>query len=672
MAGSPGTAYYDVDANAIGLTPVTSTTGVGSDNTAALQAALGTLDTGEDKDILVRFRGGPYYFNGAVDVPCERRCFFDLCGGRLVNLHSTEPIFRLKLQNDNAWYTSCFDLRDGIITGTGGAVGTYNAGSLDPRVFEFRMERLRLSTTKRPVEVTMQYTVNPLISDCKFVGNAGQEGGIYWAPGRVENHGSSMMRINRCHFYQSNTRKYPCLWMSGGRGLEIDSCIFEGALGWHASATPADFERAVGIYLENWGFYQTIIRHNWFEFADYGTRNVDFNVVIKNGTAGNLGVNAPRTVVFEDMDPSYIKIMNAVGSYHPFSVYVERANHSVYRNTHAGITTVGPCRLFVDKAAVDGQALSLDTDANQLLQREWSGQDAGDYYAATRYEPAAEPLYVYAGGGAGNDGSGVTAGNVTLYPHKHPVYGPCVAMRGYGYGLTIPAGRRMDGVRTLHCRVRVAAPNHVLMGGSAPGLWAQIQAWGNVAGLRMVKAGYDPTYLAFGTDQRAGDGSSGFVLGDWYSTYPGGTYITPSSPWLLFYGLSASYNRPFPLVPQHPLIPVRFLERSAGAGPPAGTYEFGDTVFTLNGGLPHVCDQPGTSRTISKTCNTTAGSAVLTGITAAGDILEGDYLTLSGVARGRVLTVASNGNVTLDTAVPASHTGTSLTNRPPSFARRRV
>ena len=64
--------------------------------------------------------------------------------------------------------------------------------------------------------------------------------------------------------------------------------------------------------------------------------------------------------------------------------------------------------------------------------------------------------------------------------------------------------------------------------------------------------------------------------------------------------------------------------------------------------------------------------ATLTNITSAGDILEGDYLTLSGVARGRVLTVADNGNVTLDTAVPATHTGTALTNKSPSFARRRV
>jgi hypothetical protein len=63
---------------------------------------------------------------------------------------------------------------------------------------------------------------------------------------------------------------------------------------------------------------------------------------------------------------------------------------------------------------------------------------------------------------------------------------------------------------------------------------------------------------------------------------------------------------------------------------------------------------------------------VLTNITNAGDILEGDYLTLSGVARGRVLTVASNGNVTLDTTVSTTLTGTALTNKTPSFARRRV
>ena len=670
MAGSPGTAYYDVDANAIGLTPVTSTIGVGSDNTAALQAALGTLDTGEDKDILVRFRGGPYYFNGQVDVPCERRCFFDLCGGRLVNLHATEPIFRLKLSNDNAWYNSCFDLRNGMITGEGGAVGTHNSGSLDPRVFEFRMENLYLSTTKRPVEVTMQYTVNPLISDCKFVGNANQEGGIYWAPGRVENHGSSMMRIYRCHFYNGNTRKYPGLWISGARGLEIDSCIFEGALGWHGSATPADFERAAGIYVENWGFFQTVLKHNWFEFVDYGTRNVDFDIVFKNDTAGNMGVNAPRDVFLEYALPTYHKFMNHAGTYHPYTVTYKNPLSAVYHQVHSGVTyTDGPVRVRVEGAPVESQTLSLSTDANQKIQKAFAGPDTAGGYKANWHEPAAEPLYVYPGGGAGNDGSGVTPGNITLYPHKHPTYGACMALRGYGYGMTIPSARKADGIRTLHTRVRICSPNHVLQGGTAPGPWTLFQCYGESPVYQMVPAGYAPTELSFGTDVLGWDGR-GFSLEEWYSTYPGGAYTTPASPWLLIYGMSASYNRPYPLVPQ--FGPVRFLERTSGGGPPTGTYEFGDTVYTLNGGLPHVCDQPGTSRTISKTCNTTSGSAVLTNITNAGDILEGDYLTLSGVARGRVLTVASNGNVTLDTAVPASHTGTSLTNRPPSFARRRV
>jgi len=672
MAGSPGIYYYDVDASAIGLTPVSTTSGTGSANTAALQAALGTLDTGLDKPILVRFTGGPYYFNGVVDVPCERQVEFDLCGATLVNLHATDSIFRLKLQNDTGWYDSRFVLRNGIITGTGPALTSHNSGSLDPRVAKLKIADVQFSTTKRPVEVTMGYTVNPLIQDCQFTRNASQEGGIYWAPGRAENHGSSMMRIFRCHFNMNSNRKYPAIWMSGARGLEIDSCIFEGHTGFAGGATPADFERALGIYLTNWGFYQTVFRHNWFEYVDFGTRNTDYNIVINNPTSGNMGVDAPANVVIEHADPSYIKVMNHSGSYHPFTVFIDRPIHAVIRQTQAGISHNGPCRVVVTGGPVDSQALSVDTDPNQLLQKETSGPGANGTYQANWYEAGPEPLYVYPGGGSGYDGSGITAGSISTYPHKHPVYGPCLALRGYGYGLNVPVGRRPDGIRTLHTRVRICSPNHVLQGGSAPGLWAVVQCYGEASLTRMVPAGYAPTELSLGTATAAGFAQRGLSLENWWSTYPGGAYGTPTSPWLLVYGMSAAYYKPLPLEPKFPLIPVQFLEWTAGAGPPAGTYEFGDKVLTLNGGLPYVCDQPGTSRTISKTCNTTSGSAVLTNITNAGDILEGDYLTLSGVARGRVLTVASNGNVTLDTTVSTTLTGTALTNKTPSFARRRV
>jgi hypothetical protein len=160
------------------------------------------------------------------------------------------------------------------------------------------------------------------------------------------------------------------------------------------------------------------------------------------------------------------------------------------------------------------------------------------------------------------------------------------------------------------------------------------------------------------------------VLGDWRGDSISGAYYVPASPWLLFYGATASYGRYHPMAWHNG--PCVSHEWVAGDGPPPGTYDFGDKILTLNNGLPYVCDQPGTSRTLSMTCNTTSGSAVLTSVSSVSNILEGDYLTLSGVARGRVLTVASNGNVTLDTTVSTTLTGTALTNKTPSFARRRV
>lgn len=639
----------------IGVAPGNS----GSTNTAAFNAAIGTSG---DPLRLVGDVAASIPLAGPIRWPVGRSVSLD---GRdvttLAQQTAGQPVIQFHSPGGvNDWNSKRHTIKDAVLTATGGAAcvsydNTGPGGAV--RFHRLLLEGLDLWTvpasTAMPgygIDLVADYSVMPTILRCEAFGG----GVLRWIYGPTELHATSILKVEQCRSHVQTAARYaPDYWLDGHRNLKFSQNILEGGWGYAAGVDGvALYDGAVGLLVTNPGPMTTLLDQIWPEH--WGTRsNPDWHQwVIRNPWAGGAGAHQPRTT-----------FLMGVGGYGLVKNVSTADQMTVYCEKSPGVTVVTSGSLVT----------VIERDSHGLWQGDGpaeSGSQSESPVQTGRREPAPAPLYVFPGG-TGDDGGGLArVPTAEAYPHRHPVHGPCLAVvPGWPPGVfTLPTGRAADGKR-VYVRLRVSSPHHVRKGGGAGGLWAKLGTCGREV-FRAVPDGFVPADLEWSVLSDAGYPDKLLTVADWYSQPSGGSYGVPASPWLLVYGLSVSYQRPTPLPRAYG--PSTSFEWTAGGGPPAGTYSFGDKVLTKNDGLPYVCDQSGTSRSISKTCNTTAGSAVLTWISGVESILEGDYLTLSGVTRGRVLTIAADGAVTLDTTVPATLTGTALTNKSPTFARRRV
>jgi hypothetical protein len=651
MANVPG-AYSGVKTLAeIGILPGNS----GTANTAAWNTAVG--DSGPPLTILGD-TASPIPFAGPCRWPVTRSVMFD--GREVANLHQQTggaPVFQFFFDGEPSdWQTHRATIRDATLTaGAGGAacISTDNTGDHYCRFHRIHLSGLDLWTspasTAAPgygIDLVANYSVMPTVERCEaFFG-----GLLRWRPGNLEPHATSTLRVVQCRAHVAASMRYaPDYWLDGHRNLLFQGNIAEGGWGFAPGVDGvALYDGATGVLIDNPGPQTTVISQLWSE--NWGTRsNPDWHqTVIRNPFPGSAGAHQPRSVYLFACN-GFVLVKNHPTSLDPMTVYSEKS---------PGMTL-----------ATSGLVDAIERDAHEI--RDTSKAESGNRFESPvglgRLEPVSQPLYVYAGG-TGNDGN-LTRGTGLLYPHRHPVYGPCLAFRGTGTGFVLPVGRR-PGPGRLFFAIKAASPHHVRRGGGADGLWARFGTAG-IDQFRQVPDGFAPAVLHPLSLPVAGGESVLLQFADWRSAMYGGTYQQPPSPWLLVYGAALSAVRPHPLEPARPGV-VSGFEWTPGGGPPPGTYEFGDRVLTLNGGLPHICSAPGTGRTLSLTCNTTAGSPVLTGLSAVEELLEGDYVSLPGVSRARVLAIAADGTVTLNMPAATTATGAALTNCPPQFARRRV
>ena len=635
----------------IGVAPGNS----GAVNTAAFNAALGTSGSPLQ---LVGDEAGAILLSGPIRWPISRSVSLDgrdvtslsqqTAGQPVIQFHSPEGV--------DDWQQKRHVIRDTVLTATGGAAcvsydNTGPGGAV--RFHRLLLEGLDLWTTPAStampgygIDLVANYSVTPTVLRCEAFGG----GVLRWRPGPAEPHATSILLVQQCRSHVPSAARYaPDYWLDGHRNLKFSQNILEGEWGFAAGVDGvALYDGAVGLLVDNPGPMTTILDQIWPE--NWGDRsNANWHQwVVRNPWTGAAGAHQPRTTVV--MGVAGYGLAKNSSDIDSMTVYVEKS---------PGATV-----------ATSGSLVSVIERDSHGLWQQGGEAESGDQYESPvqtgRREPSPAPLYVYPGG-TGDDGGGLArVPTAEAYPHRHPVHGACLAVRltWPPEGCVLPEHRRPDG-RRVYQRMLAASPHHARQGGDAGGLWVRLAVAGADV-FRSVPDGFVPADLGWSAE---GGGDRLLSVGEHFSG-AGGQYGVPARPWVLVYAASAAYGRPAPLRRRYG--PTTSHEWEPGAGPPPGTYGFGDKVLTKNNGLPYVCDQPGTSRTISKTCNTTSGSAVLTNITGVEDILEGDYLTLSGVARGRVLTVASNGNVTLDTTVPATLTGTALTNKAPTFARRRV
>lgn len=644
----------------IGVTPGNS----GAANTAAWNAAVG--DSGPPLTVLGD-TATAIPLAGPLRWPVTRAVAFD---GRFVTVLSQQTAgaavfeFFNSGNGENAWQQKHSVLRAAQLNaGSGGAacVRTDNTGDYACRFHKFDAEDLSLWTnpasTANPgygIDLTANYSIFCRVHRVEsFFG-----GPIRWRYGPAETHATSLLDISQCRSHVAAATRYaPDYWLDGHRNLFFRQNVFEGEWGFAPGVDGvALYDGAIGVLLDNPGPQLTLLQQNWPE--PWGTRAnpLWYSTVVRNPFSGSAGPSQPRTVFIMGM-PGYTLAKNHPASVDPFTVYVEKS---------PGVTIdkSGP----VDVIHRDQFGIPFGVGTAGVTE---SGQVAESPVAVARYEPAAVPLYVFPGG-TGSDGGGLTRTGNSLYPHRHPVHGACLAMRGYGGRFTLPAARRPSAGR-LFTEILAASPHHVRQGGHADGLWVRFGGIGEGV-FRAVADGFAPTRLKLGQVLSAPESQLMFV-GDWRSQPPSGTLYLPAAPWLLVYGLAASLDAPTPARRYWPAEPTSSAEWSAGAGPPPGTYGSGDRVTTLNGGLPYICTVAGTSRPIAVTATRTSGSFVLTAVSAPADLLEGDWVAFTGVGaqgRARVESIAANGDVTLNQAAVSSGSGTAVANAAPTFKQRLV
>ncbi|MFO0848648.1 MAG: hypothetical protein U0871_08855 [Gemmataceae bacterium] len=616
-------------------------------NTAALQRLL---DTGKEP-ITITPGPGEYRLAGAVRWPCDRTVTLDLGGhATLVQTAPGEPLIRFHRGSPDGWHRQATVIRNGrLVGGPGGAavLATDNTGPLDPRFHTLLLADLLFATSPasadRPgyaIDFVTDYSVLPRLVRCE----SGFGPLVRWRPGRAEPHATSALVIDQCRAHVAAANRYaPDLWLNGHRNLTVRNTIIEGGWGYAPGADPAAHDGATGLLIDNPGPQVTTVEHCWFEH--WGDRPKDqYQWVVRNPFPKAAGAHQPRAVRVVASGGVGLAVNKSADD--PFTLY-----------------SLWP--LASGQAEVRGLVDLVERDAPNLWQQEGPAESGSQHESPTltgRREPAPSPVYVFPGG-TGHDGGGLDRAAAAAFPHRHPAYGSCLAVRGSGPVFTLPDHRRPD-ERRLYSRVLAAAPHHARQGGGADGLWVRLTVAGGDV-FRVVPDGFAPAELAWsapGSDARPG---GLLAVGDWYSRPRDGKYATPARPWVLVYAASAAYGRPAPIAPHYG--PTVSHEWKPGAGPPPGTYGRGDVVIGAD--RTHRCTTAGTSRPVAVTTDLAAGSAELRDATGLVDLLEGDWLTGPGLGGAyRVRAIRADGVVRLDRPVPITRAKAALSNSPPQWA----
>ena len=619
-----------------------------ADNTAALQR----LFDADKTPLTVTLGPGVYQFAGAVRWPDDRTITLDL-GGHATLAQTTpgEPLFAFAPGAPNGWYNQSATIRNGVLSGANGApvLATDNSGDADPRFEHLLLADLVIWSSPagpdRPaycIDLVTGYSVLPRIT--RVTSKVGPL--LRWRPGRDEPHATSALVVDQCRtMVAANNRFAPDIWLNGHRNLTVRNTIIEGAWGYAPGADPADHDGATGLLIDNPGPQVTTVEHCWFEH--WGERPAgQYQWVVRNPFAGGAGANQPRAA----------RVVASGG----LGLAVNRSGTDVFTLyslwPHAG-------------GQVDRRGLVdlVERDAPNLWQQDGPAESGGQRESpvrAGRREPAPTVLYEFPGG-TGADAPDLTKlPSAEAYPHRHPVHGACLAVRGTWPPevMALPAHRQPDG-RRVYQRLLAASPHHVRQGGDDDGLWVRLAVAGQDV-FRSVPDGSAPAELNW-----SDEGTSARLLsvGEHYSG-AGRRYGVPARPWVLVYAASASHGRPAPL--RRHFGPVTCHEWAPGAGPPPGTYARGDTVVGRD--RTHRCTRPGTDRPLALTAAMTAGKATVTVTAGLTDLLEGDWVYRpGGPGRYQVLEVRADGTVRLDRPADSTAAAARLANSPAQWATAR-
>ena len=636
----------------------------GAANTAAWNSAIGEIGGPIEIQFTEAGTGSNYYsFNGALRWPTSRSITVSgMMGAVLVQFNTTKPVFEFFVPADQytGWQGKRAIIRDVNLNPRDNmpCIATDNSGSYDPKFDLLLIERVDLvpypsSSLCYGIDLITGYSVLPEIRDCRT--SFGPF--LRWLSGREEPHATSALRlIHNRNNVGTSWRYGPDIYLSGHRNVVLESNIIEGGYGWANTAGFAAARGVSGLLIDNPGPQLTYLQQNWFEH--WGTPLTgEKQFGIGNSFLTSAGAHQPRSIFLLGQFGNALFYNDSADD--SMTVYIEKSPGLVIERSGANL----------DVIERDAHALPL-ADQTDTFAR--SGNVWESPTNPGRREPHSEPIYVYRGG-TGNHNKKLTRTNnvPAVYPHTHPQYGSCLAMR-----LTWPPGPfeinslfnleiNEDIPRRVYSRVWMSSPHHTRQCGETEPLWLQFSPMGPLM-YRFVPNGFAPARLDLSTLLRTdADANDNLVFGHGthYSKQTGGAYNTPASPWLIIYAASVAYDNPLPV--DFNLSPSESWEWVDGEGPPPGTYVLGDVVY---GSDRHVrCTRGGTSRTLSFTATQAANSPTLTSISGLTNLLEGDYIKNSRNETARILTINDNNTITLDRQLKANITGASFVNWSPTW-----
>jgi hypothetical protein len=631
----PGGETGVVTADQIGVSPANPP----EQNTAALQKAFDA----SREPLAVRFGGGEYRFLGAVGWPTDRTVTLDGGGvAVLTQVDPAAPLFRFRAGAENGWHRQSTTFRGfhRVSTAGGPALAVDPAGGRPVCFHQLHVADCFFQTPGYGIDLTTAYSIRPRIERCEF----GPAAGLRWRPTGAEPHATSDLVIDQCRFHIAGDKRIgPAVWLDGHRAAVLRDCQVEGWWGYAAGADKAAGLDTVGVLLTNPGPNVCRLENVWFEH--WGDRPAgQFEWRVHNPFARSAGAHKPGKVVFRGCG-----VTAGAVTANPDAVDVLTVELEHPQGDAGGVYTAGRV-LVTSRGGYD-----LGAGSPTETGTEWStAHQVGRHVAAPRV------VYRYPGG-TGADAAGYTKGRATAFPHRHPQFGACLAVRGYGHVL-VPPPRRIDPAdpTRLYTQALVAMPHHTRATGS-PAAWLRLGVVGPTE-YRTVKDGFAPTPVSWGL---AGGSDQLIQVAEWKDREPGGKLGSPPAPWVLIYAATTAAVAPLPA--ELRTGPVDCYEWEAGKGPPPGTYGIGDIVRSGDGLRRSVCTRPGTSRPISVTGSTKAGSAELADVSDVTALLEGDWLRLPGNQSVRVEVIAADGRVTLSRPATATATRVAIVHAPPTW-----
>lgn len=541
----------------------------------------------------------------------------------------------------------------------------YN-GTYRPAFLHLCIEKTRFLAPNNGwcVDFDVDFSIGTVFRDCHFEDDPTNGGAGIKMTGVTPN--TNVPEYCNCTFLFHTNKTGPALWINENKMPHIRNLIFQGEWGFKNGVDYSSWLGANCIFYNGPGPATAVFMGIKTDELTGSKASDQEKIVVQNPYTGNsagfmspgvthlIGAEAASIVIQNknNCDPMLLniecasdgkvfdpaKILNAVGN---------NLNH-VY--CHHGMVTPG----------YDGAA-ALTADSHVTLH---DLHQTGTDVIQGLYRTPLVVLYRYPGG-TGNDGSLTlqSFNRGTLYPHRHPVYGACMAI--YTSDSRGPNGvvykRVQVGVDTpdlsqkrVYCTYQACAP-HYYRQTSSSSASAQFGLIGGSPEIRSIPDGFAPACLQYSLPIT--DATNLFDL----NNMPGVTGDT----WYLFYGATACCGG-YWLADQVGCKPAEFWMPSST--PPAGTYMVGDVGRVVNSTTVKTCTVAGTSRTISLTGNVTNGSPTVTNISSITKLLEGDYVAIGG-ATYLVKTIdASNPTITLGSNYAgATATGVAVVNSNPTW-----